>query len=208
MSESESYVEKMKGSVSANPGLAMGVIVVLAVVLIGLAVYHAKYGGSEGFDGVNPNPIGVMKYNNLTIGGANPMWYLGAGDAGWGGSVHRETTPYEAAVYLPNWRWGSGKNANAKETMHGGHPGYGMNGQPGTMAPGQVSWPYTGPYSPVCAPWDPAANVEVQALTSVGGFAAESRAEGRLQGAAEAALDTNRALTDETLERVMHQGGP
>jgi hypothetical protein len=207
MSESESYVEKMKGSVRANPGMALGVIVVLALVVIGLAVYSFVYKGAEGFEGINPNPIGIAKYNNLTIGGANPMWYLGSGDAGWGGPVHRETTAYQAADYLPNWRWGSGHGANAKECMQGGMY-RGNNGQPGTMAPGQCTWPYTGPYSPICSPWDPAANVEVQALASVGGFAPESRAEGRLQGAAEAALDTNAALSDETLERVMHQGGP
>jgi len=49
-------------------------------------------GGGDKCKDDTKDKFGVARVNNLTTGNNNPLWWLGSDDAGWGGSVMRETT--------------------------------------------------------------------------------------------------------------------
>jgi hypothetical protein len=66
---------------------------------------------------------------------------------------------------------------------------------------------YTPDMSTCKAAWDPAASAEAQALATVGSLQHDSYGERRLQGAINAAYDSNIGLTDAQLQELMHQGG-
>ncbi len=77
-----------------NP-ILYGVIIVLVLIVIVMAVkWVVKKVKGEGFAGSS----------NLVIPGNNSLWWHGSGDAGWGGSVHREATPHHVGHYDPNVR--------------------------------------------------------------------------------------------------------
>lgn len=41
---------------------------------------------------------------NYEIAGMNPLWWFGSADAGYGGSLTRDTTPQQASIYIPRLR--------------------------------------------------------------------------------------------------------
>ena len=78
----------------------VAVLVLGAIVLICFVSKMMNRSSKSGFR------IGIAPYNNLNTTGMNPMWYLGSDDAGWGGSVHRESTNYNMGAYVPGLRAG------------------------------------------------------------------------------------------------------
>ena len=200
--------------------VAMGVLVLVIVVL---AFYVSKYKTASAACSTasTKSGFGVRSVNNLSTGGNNPLWWHGAGDAGWGGSVHRETTATQAAAYMPQFRRG-----DAVEHAHMHQPHHfreGLATAPESLCQaGQTAVTYQNPDGTVLtrcvaaggsadmsackASWDPAATAEAQALATVGSFQHDSYGDRALQGAINKAYDVD-GLTDEQLAQMMHQGG-
>jgi hypothetical protein len=88
----------IRSTIGAHPvttAAVMGVLVVLVLIMM----YHSAKSRSASKAGFGISPV-----NNLNTGGMNSMWYLGSGDAGWGGSLHREATNYGVGAYVPGMR--------------------------------------------------------------------------------------------------------
>ena len=83
------------------------VLMAALVVLLILVIFHQvrKRRNAKGFHHHKNhfhNKVGVRKHNNLNTGGMNSHWWHGGGDAGHGGSTHREETAIHKAIYAPH----------------------------------------------------------------------------------------------------------
>ncbi len=218
----------VNATVGRHPTASFALIIILAVLLIffwhDMSQWKKAATDASGAAGKR-DKFGVAPYNNLNMGGNNPMWYLGSDHAGWGGDVMRDSTAYHVAEYTPDWRAGAvvpppregmtsvrgGQRAGA----NGSAGGYGpcgpfqtavtVHNPDGSMVT-RCHNDATGP-AQTCSGWNPAAAVEAAALATTGGLKHEPRADRKLQRAINAAHDTTDSLTDEQLERLMHQGG-
>jgi hypothetical protein len=122
----------LQSTVGANPVAASVAIGALVVAVVVLAYFVVKYkpttSTKSGF---------VTSMNNLTHGGARPLWHLGNGDAGNGGSMHRAPTAAHNAVTNPGaaprpaplcggWSPEAGEEAHALAAVGGfQHDSYG-----------------------------------------------------------------------------------
>lgn len=187
----------LQSTIGAHPGttaVIMGLLVVLVLVL-GYKLYEKD---KSGF---------ISPVNNLTTGNNNPLWQLGAMDAGNWGPVHRDPTAWNVAAYHPGWRPGGGGTCYGKEGSAVGCNREGL-APGGPVAPnGGTIYLRPGPPSLCGRGWDPAASAEAEALATVGALQHESYGEGRLQGAIDAAYDSSHGLSDDQLAALMHQGG-
>jgi hypothetical protein len=202
----------LRGAVLKHPvayGVAAAVLLVSTIVLA--VMLHNCQKNKSGF--------GVARINNLNTGSNNPLWWHGSGDAGWGGPVHREATPYHVAHYTPGWRATECRCCSdpctcggASASKSGGHMAVhqgmeGMQAAPNgshmtAAAPGCGVGPMWG-----CSDtWDPAASAEAQALATIGSLKHSPHATRRLQGSVDAAFDCS-GMSDCELSQVMHQGG-
>jgi hypothetical protein len=225
--------ESVTNYVRDNASAVTYVMGALVIVVIALAITSHKYKKDAGKAG-----FGIAAYNNLNMGGMNnPMWYLGSDDAGWGGPVHRESTPYNMGTYVRGLQAGFiGLPLNARMGSREGM-------EPGT----NVALSTAGPNPPTCAAgmtpttiqnadgslttmcisggpsvindptailsacgqtWDPAATAEAQALATVGSYGHSGYGERKLQSAVDAAYDSNVGLTDDQLAQAMAGGAP
>lgn len=95
MSHAKGLVHATVGKHPLASAMAMGVMALLILYL--MYQLHACKNPAAA-----PAKSGyVTAVNNMTHGGANPLWHLGNGDAGHGGSVHRDATPYHQAALHP-----------------------------------------------------------------------------------------------------------
>jgi hypothetical protein len=212
----KAFLQTTIGQHPVATAVIMGILVVLILIL---AFYVAKYKAKA-----SKGSFGVRSIHNLNTGGNNPLWWHGAGDAGWGGPVHRETTATQAAHYMPHLRGGSqvehGHMHQARRHREGlatapaaagpcpaGMTAVTYQDVDGSMLTRCVPADYTPDMSTCKAGWDPAASAEAQALATVGSLQHDSYGERRLQGAINAAYDSNIGLTDAQLQELMHQGG-
>ena len=81
--------------------LFLALVILLVILTIGFTGHHhtkRMRHHKNHFD----NKVGVRKHNNLTTGGMNSHWWHGSGDAGHGGSVHRDETAIHKAIYAPH----------------------------------------------------------------------------------------------------------
>lgn len=94
----------LQSTVGNHPVAAAAAIGVLVVAVIVLAFFVVKYKPAA-----TPAKTGsfVTSMNNMTHGGARPLWHLGNGDAGNGGSMHRAPTAYHTAVTQPGRKAGA-----------------------------------------------------------------------------------------------------
>jgi hypothetical protein len=215
----------LKAFVGTHPvatGYAM-IALVVAVIALMFAVHHYK---AKADAPPPPSKFGVRSVNNLTTGSNNPLWWHGAGDAGWGGSVHRETTGIQAAAYMPNLRRGDqvepGFMHQSGARREGLAPGPTI-GPASPCPPGMTATTYQDPdgslltrcvpagYNPnmsACsAGWDPAATAEAEALATVGSLEQDGYGEASLQKAIALAYDGTAGFTDTQLSALMHNGG-
>jgi hypothetical protein len=214
----------VQATVGRHATAAFALIVVLLLLVIYFWNDMTQWREAAKAGRTTKDPFGVAPYNNLNMGGNNPMWYLGSDHAGWGGSVMRDSTDYHVAEYTPEWRAGAvvtppreGMTSARGALKRGarGARGYGPCGAfqtavtvhdpDGTM----ITRCHNDDVGParVCNGWNPAATVEAAALATVGGLKHEPRADSGLQRAINSAYDTSDSMTDEQLERLMHQGG-
>lgn len=218
----------VNATVGRHPTASFALIVILALLLIffwhDMSQWRAAAKAGRTTKKAN---FGVAPYNNLNMGGNNPMWYLGSDHAGYGGDLMRDSTVYHVAEYTPDWRAGAVvpapregmTSSRGARTATGGSSagsgGYGpcgpfqtavsVHNPDGSMVT-RCHNDATGP-AQTCNGWNPAATVEAAALATVGGIKHEPRADRKLQRAVNAAYDTSDSLSDEQLERLMHQGG-
>lgn len=211
----------VNATVGRHPTAAFALIVILALLLIYFWHDMAQWRTAATAAGVKKSGFGVAPYNNLNMGGNNPMWYLGSDHAGWGGDLMRDSTPYHVAEYTPDWRAGA-VVAPPREGMTSSRGGAPANGY-GPCSAGQTAVTVhepdgsmitrchndgVGPSGRTCTGgWNPAATVEAAALATVGGLKHEPRADRKLQQAINTAYNSTDGLTDDQLERLMHQGG-
>jgi hypothetical protein len=182
----QAFLQSTVGQHPVTAAVVMGILVIIILVLIYYVIHYKTAAEAAG----SKSAFGVRSVNNLSTGNNNPLWFHGAGDAGWGGPVHRETTAIQAAAYMPHLRQG---NLVEKAHMHQGqHFREGMAAAPGGAE---------------CGAWDPAASAEAQALATIGSFKHDSYGEERLQGAVNSAYDSAAGLSDDHLQQLMHQGG-
>lgn len=172
-------VNKATGHVQRRPShaaLVMGALAVLIVVLVLKAekwkTLFEECALKRGF-----LTAGV---GNFEMAGNSPLWWMGNGDAGMGGSVGRASTPQELAAYMPQFRRSVQKRAiRAKaaaaaaldadhrkklaQTLGEGHVAdHMLVGKAGVGVAGPA-----GPATGGCArPWEPAAVAEVEGLTA------------------------------------------
>ena len=206
----KAFLQSTIGQHPVATAVIMGILVVLILILaFYVAKYKAKAAGS--LAATSKNSFGVRPIHNLNTGSNNPLWWHGSGDAGWGGPVHRETTAIQAAAYMPHLHQGEHMRRHRE----------GLATTPASSCPaGTSAVTYQnlgGPIQTRCVPddygldckggWDPAASAEAQALATVGSLQHDSYGESRLQGAINAAYDSNVGLTDAQLQELMHQGG-
>ena len=216
-------------TVGRHPTTSLALIVILVLLLI-FFWHDASQWKSAAKAGrtTKKASFGVAPYNNLNMGGNNPMWYLGSDHAGWGGDLMRDSTVYHVAEYTPDWRAGAvapapregmtsarGPRAAGPSGAGAGSGGYGpcgpfqtavtVHNPDGSMVT-RCHNDATGP-AQACGGWSPAASVEATALATVGGIKHAPQADRKLQRAVNAAYDTTDGLSDEQLERLMHQGG-
>jgi hypothetical protein len=169
--------------------VAMGGLVFVILILAYNLHKCRKKGGKSSF--------GIRPGNNLVTGSNNPQWWHGSGDAGYGGSVHRETTPiHHAAFYGSTHR--EGLEVTPPKT--GCPPGTKTLYSPdegGSLKPYCVPEDYSSsqykPYSPSTASckatWDPSATAEAVYLATVGSLQHDSYGEARLQSAINSIYD-------------------
>ncbi len=170
--------------------------------------------------------FGIRQVNNTTTGGNNPLWWHGSADAGSGGSIHRDITRTQAAVFMPNLRY----NNDVHEGYYsGGYEGLESSPDESGVIPPCPTNMTTLHYQDVdgalltrCVPkgglpsmnhgackqqWDPAAAAEAQALATAGSFQHDNYGERSLQHAINAAYDRNVPLNEVQLNEFLHQGG-
>jgi hypothetical protein len=85
-------------------------VLIVILVMVQQAHYHTnkmRHHSKNNFS----NKVGVRKHNNLTTGGMNSHWWHGSGDAGHGGSMHRDATAIHKAIHAPH-RYREGLVAN------------------------------------------------------------------------------------------------
>lgn len=70
-------------------------IIVLLILVVAFLVYKLNSGKHKAKKGGHA----ASHFNNLTTGGVNPLWWNGSGDAGYGGSVTRDETRFQAAAF-------------------------------------------------------------------------------------------------------------
>ena len=195
----------IQSTIGAHPNataVVMGSLVVLVIVL-GYYVMHFRSKCKSGFR------VGIAPYNNLNMGGNNPMWYLGSMDAGNWGPVHRDATAYNVAAYEPSWRGDARRGmrrGGRREGLDAGAPA-GEVAAPAAAPEQQSPFPQVGPRAYCGRGWDPAASAEAQALATVGSLQHDSYGEGSLQTAIDGAYDSTVGLDDDQLSTLMHQGG-
>ncbi len=86
----------LQQSIGAHPVAAAAAIGALVVAVVVLAFYVVKYKPAT-----TTKSGYITSMNNMTHGGARPLWHLGNGDAGNGGSMHRAPTAAHNAVTNP-----------------------------------------------------------------------------------------------------------
>jgi hypothetical protein len=91
--KAESVLQKTIGDHPMAAAITIAVLVVLLIILIIVAVEYKKEADSS------KSKFGVSRYNNLNMGGNNPMWWNGAGHAGKGGTIDRDPTQYHMMHY-------------------------------------------------------------------------------------------------------------
>ena len=128
--------EEVTKFVTANPLVVLGMLVALVIILI-VVLYH--YHGCTPSSSSSKASFGITRMNNLQTGSNNPIWQLGSGDAGWGGSLHRETTPAQAAVFHPAWRADYSNNLMTREGL-ATSPMPGANGGGIQKMPSSSGW--------------------------------------------------------------------
>ena len=131
--------------------LLMAVLVVLVLLVIAQQM-HKRRKGSHHKNHFN-NKVGVRKHNNLNTGGMNSHWWHGGGDAGHGGSTHREETAIHKAIYAPH--------------LYREHLVAGGAGGAGQCQPGETSVPVTYPPHQLQSGYD--ASGQPQYVTVPGG---------------------------------------
>ncbi|MES2339219.1 MAG: hypothetical protein V4537_14090 [Pseudomonadota bacterium] len=195
----------LRSTVGAHPvtaGVLIGVLVVI-VLALSVAVYHYKNAAA-------PPKSGFM--TQFPFMGNLSNWQLGSGDAGWGGSLQRETTPAQAQLYHAGWRpvglersiCNSGREGLAVAPMYSSQHTVSDAANAG-IGPGCGAG--CGP-SIACRPgWDPSATAEAQALATLGSLPHDPNGERSLQGAVNAAFDCDSGLSDNQLRDLMHNGG-
>lgn len=180
--------------VAANPVAVALTTAALAVGVIFLAYYANKY--KNQLAGCSGKSTFITQY---PMTGLHSNWQLGHGDAGWGGSLHRETTPQQAAVYRPGLQ-GAGLErgiCNGRENMQGSPDCKSSCGG--------------------CCPtvncggcWDKGAVVEAQAAAHLGSLPNETNADAGLMATINGASDCvggSCGLDDQALSELMHNGG-
>jgi len=115
----------------ARTALAIAALAVAVIILLGSSVY---YRGKAGFQG-NLTP------GNFTITGMNPLWHMGAEDAGMWGDVGRAPTETNMATYNPSFRMGPRAMAARQAARR-------LSASPGGAAPGANAMAYKGGRGP------------------------------------------------------------
>ena len=85
--------------------LLLGAVILgVLLLMVMVAYYHTNKMRHHGHHSKNhfSNKVGVRKHNNLTTGGMNSHWWHGSGDAGHGGSMHRNPTAIHNAIHAPH----------------------------------------------------------------------------------------------------------
>jgi len=212
----DSYKGKVTAAVANNAfgvAIAMAAMVVVVLVLI-YYVHHYK----SLYDTCSAKSGYLTQY---PMTGLHSNWQLGGGDAGWGGSLHRETTVAQASVYRPSSRGNYGERAicnsdpncappkacapcstcNTRESMTVGPGGVIMKDENGNCSGCRGSG--------VCCndPWEASATAEAHALATLGALPHDSNADGALQSTINGAFDCKNGLNDSCLNELMHNGG-
>lgn len=202
--------------VTKHATAAFAVIVVLVILCLYFWHDMTQWRAAAKAGKTTKDGFGIAPYNNLNMGGNNPMWYLGSDHAGYGGDLMRDSTDYHVAEYTPSWRAGA-VVAPPREGMTSGAPGgYGpcaahqtavtVQNPDGSMIT-RCHNNGVGPQRPCTSAWDPSAVVEAAALATTGGMKHEANADRPLERAINSAFDSSVGLSDDQLERLMHQGG-
>lgn len=112
--------ETAKDLVIANAGITIMIIAALIFFVVVFAIAtlyyrheYIKYAPAT----ATKASFGIRSVNNRTHGGSNPQWQYGGDHAGYGGSMHRETTGTQAAALMPHLRRTA---AVEHDHMHGG----------------------------------------------------------------------------------------
>lgn len=196
-SASEHGKNFFRSTIGAHPVVSGMVMAGLVVIIFVLAYAYWKCPtGKSGF-------LTQYPYTGL-----HSNWQLGGGDAGWGGSLQRETTPVQAAVFHPGWRPAGLERAICNSGREGLSVGPGVTASDVAnqgMGPGCGAG--CGPSIPCRPGWDPSATAEAQALATLGSLPHDSNGERSLQGAVNAAFDCDSGLSDNQLRDLMHNGG-
>ena len=203
-----------RDTIRDHPTTAAVAMGVLTVIIIALAVNLMQCKKK-----LHKGAFGVRQVNNLTTGGNNPLWWHGSADAGSGGSIHRDITRTQAAVYMPNLRYHDGLHEGLETSPD-------ESGVVTSPCPaGMTALTYQdvdGALLTRCVSkgglpsmnkgackqsWDPAASAEAQALATVGSYQHDQYGERSLQHAINAAYDRNVPLNEVQLNEFLHQGG-
>ena len=200
----QSALEKTVGKHYLAASVAIGVLTLLSIILI-LVLMKCKK-AAKGKMTISPCA------NNMNTGNNNSQWFHGGVDAGEGGSVDRDTTPYHRALWNRAHRSRQacgGVMSMRRERM-----------ATGGCEDGEVAVTYAGPDGrpmTYCRPadgglpatcggeWDSSATSEAMALATAGSYPHEPLAEDRLISAIGAGHGA--PLSDHHLEKVMHEGG-
>ena len=93
----------LAATIGKHPARAAKVLMALLTVLV-ILVIMAIYYYRKWKKCVNPKSnfeaAGISPISNMSTGMASPLWWGGSADAGEGGSLDRDTTPVQTAVYL------------------------------------------------------------------------------------------------------------
>lgn len=95
LSHAHSLFQATIGQHATMAAVAMGALIVVILVLL-WELSKAKTALAAA-----TKSSFVRTPNNLTTGGNNPLWWHGSGDAGHGGTLHRDATAIHAAAFAP-----------------------------------------------------------------------------------------------------------
>jgi hypothetical protein len=192
-----------RSTVGVHPVIS-GVAIAVLVALVLILVYYGKYWHDQYV--ILKGKSGFLTQYPYT--GLHSNWQLGNGDAGWGGSLQRETTPAQASVFHPGWRPVGLERAICNSGREGLAVGPGVTASDvANQGLGPGCGAGCGPSIPCRPGWDPSATAEAQALATLGSLPHDSNGERSLQGAVNAAFDCDSGLSDNQLRDLMHNGG-
>jgi hypothetical protein len=193
-----SFVKELVQKHPAVYGYALAVSILLVIILAIVIHSMRKKLGRAGFQ--------TMSLSNLTTGGNNPQWSMGAADAGNYGPVHREITAEQASIYTPGYRRPAPQIAYSNRALL---KPYGFGHDPKARpAPQRIRERLDteggGATAAACgaSAWDPAAIAEAQALATTGALQEPTYAGDRLYQAVDAAFDTSSGLNNAEMAQL------